>query len=402
MPGIEQWWLEKPIIKDPMDTDYYKITGDQPVWHSYSDVIAEYKFINRGETKFPPGFSKALRCQIDMMADLRFSDESMAFLERHGGYYLDEKYLNYNRVYRFDPSEVIITCDGDDTVEEVDVSAIGKWPDVFRWETHILSIMSELNNAMKGFEPEPDFEEKAYRKALLLKEAGVRWSEYGARRRASLEVQDRALSAALAGSNGNLTGTSDLYLAMKHDIAPIGTHGHELPMGLGAIHGYGKGNEEFLKLWSDDFNGHLGVALTDTYTTERFLEKFTTYYCKLFDGVRQDSGDPLVFADRIIEHYISQHVDPKTRSIVFSDSLNVEKVLKIWEYCRDKFYKVWFGIGTNISNDCGLTPLNIVMKLHRLYFEGRWHYAVKFSDVPGKVTGHPDAVRLAEGVLQLS
>ena len=156
-----------------------------------------------------------------------------------------------------------------------------------------------------------------------------------------------------------------------------------------------------LEHWVDVFRGDLGVALSDTYTTDIFLKQFDTKFAKLFDGVRHDSGDPIEFADKVIKHYKKNGINPLYKFIIFSDGLNVEKVDKITTACKDKI-GVSFGIGTNLTNDVGLQPMNIVIKLTDVNFDGSWLPVIKISDEKGKHTGKPEVIHLAKNLLGIS
>jgi nicotinate phosphoribosyltransferase len=171
-------------------------------------------------------------------------------------------------------------------------------------------------------------------------------------------------------------------------------------MTIAAIYGYNKANEVAFKLWADTYDGDLGIALTDTYTSDRFFRSFNMRLSKLFDGLRHDSGDPYVFTDKAIAHYKSVGIDPMTKVLVFSDGLNTEVATKIKEYCVGKI-KCSFGIGTNFTNDVGVDPLNIVIKISEVLVDGVWIPAVKLSDNISKNTGDPEEVKLCKSVLRI-
>ena len=201
--------------------------------------------------------------------------------------------------------------------------------------------------------------------------------------------------------NSNFVGTSNVYFAYKYNITPIGTHAHEWFMFHAAKYGYKMANHLSMENWTDVYRGDLGIALSDTFTTEVFFKSFDKKFAKLYDGVRHDSGDPIEFADKVIAHYEKLGIDPKSKAIVFSDSLNPEKAVKIKDHCRSKI-KCSFGIGTNFSNDVGVKPLNMVIKMVEAKPEGEdWHHTIKLSDSKGKYTGNVDEIEMAKHVLNI-
>jgi nicotinate phosphoribosyltransferase len=188
---------------------------------------------------------------------------------------------------------------------------------------------------------------------------------------------------------------------MIHRLKAIGTQAHELYMVIAALFGYRMANKITMEKWIEIFRGDLGIALSDTFTTDVFLQSFDKKFAKLFDGVRQDSGDPIEQAEKIVKHYDSLGIDPTTKTIVFSDSLNLDKVATIHEWCKGKI-KDAYGIGTFLTNDVGVKPLNFVIKLTAVQgCTGEWLPTVKLSDTPGKHTGPKDEVELCKNVLRI-
>jgi nicotinate phosphoribosyltransferase len=190
-------------------------------------------------------------------------------------------------------------------------------------------------------------------------------------------------------------------MAMIHKTKPIGTHAHEWFMFHAARYGFKMANAMGLEHWVNVYRGDLGIALSDTYTSEVFFGQFDKMFSKLFDGVRHDSGDPIEFADKVIAHYQKMGIDPKSKTIIFSDSLNYKKVAAIADYCSGKI-AMSFGIGTNLTNDAGLEPMNIVIKMTAAFpKDGEWTDVVKLSDEPGKHTGNQDVIALAKTILNI-
>lgn len=199
----------------------------------------------------------------------------------------------------------------------------------------------------------------------------------------------------------NYIGTSNVRLAMDYNVIPIGTHAHEWFMFHAAHFGYKMANRAGLDNWVNVYHGDLGIALSDTFTTDVFINSFDRKFAKLFDGVRHDSGDPLKFIDKITAHYKSMNIDPRSKTIIFSDALTPDTVRRIADYCRDKI-GMSFGIGTNFTNDVGLEALNMVIKMSDAFTEnGVWTPTVKLSDCEGKYTGDHQAIELAKAILSI-
>ena len=218
-------------------------------------------------------------------------------------------------------------------------------------------------------------------------------------------MHERVLRALQVEAGDCLVGTSNLHLAMLLSLVPIGTKAHEWFKAHACMFGVRDATNRALKAWSDEFGANLGIALTDTFTTEVFLRNFGPFFAKLYDGVRHDSGDPMAFADRIIGHYESLRIDPTTKTIVFSDGLDVDKALRILDHCRDRI-RVAFGIGTHFTNDVGHPAMNIVIKLWSMTIRNhrgeRVIPATKIPDDIGKATGEREAIDHALYELGLS
>lgn len=239
-------------------------------------------------------------------------------------------------------------------------------------------------------------------KARRFAEIGAEISEFGTRRRFSFEVQDRVIGILKEYSGKYLKGSSNVCLAMKYNLTPMGTHPHEWFMYHGAHYGYRSANALALANWVDVYDGHLGIALTDTYTTDNFFSSFDTQYAKLFDGLRWDSGDPYVFTEKALKHYREKRIDPRTKTVVYSDALDLEGVENIRSFVNGRLHDV-YGIGTFLSNDVGVKPLNMVIKMFECKPQGGKEFwpVVKLSDVEGKHTGDPKEIALCQGLLRI-
>jgi nicotinate phosphoribosyltransferase len=384
------------IIHSILDTDLYKLTMGQAVLHRYDPLEVEYTFINRGQTKFPKHFAEALTDQVKHMAGLKLHPGEADYLNSSVFYYLKKGYVEWLSGYRFNPDEVLITQEDGD----LGIKIRGPWYRTIYWEVPLLATISELYYNMMGILPDNQWRDRAIKKAKIFNELNVKIAEFGTRRRYSRRVQEQVVGflrqyACPSINGGVLNGTSNVDLAYRYRLTPIGTYAHEWVMAHSAMFGTRMANTMAMDAWEREFDASLGIALTDTYTTDGFLESFSAHYAKLFDGVRQDSGDPLIFADKIIEHYQRHRINPLHKTIVFSDALNTAKAVEINNYCRGKI-PCSFGIGTHLTNDVGVTPLNMVIKLSAVTLSnGRHLNVVKLSDDKGKITGDPKAVENA-------
>ena len=384
------------IIHDFLDNDLYKVTTMNAIQKKFPDSEVVYRFVNRGNTVFPPGFAAALREEVDAMADVVLSRDNERFM-RAKCYYFDSVFFDLLKGFRFNPAEVTVSQDGG----RLDVEIRGAWYRTVLWEVPLMAMISELYYQMTGQEPH-DWERKAIEKADAFVDMGAELSEFGTRRRFSFDVQDRVIGILKENMKGLLNGTSNVYFAMKYNLTPMGTHPHEWFMYHGAHYGYRSANALALENWVDVYDGYLGIALADTYTSDNFFASFNTKYAKLFDGLRWDSGDPFEFTEKALEHYRLHRVDPRTKTVVYSDALDLEGVRKIKAFVAGRLHDV-YGIGTYITNDVGVKPLNMVIKLFECRPKGSGEFlpTVKLSDVAGKHTGDPDEIDLCLRMLRL-
>ena len=382
-----------------LDNDFYKFTMQQGVTQLFPEAGARYQFINRGRHIFPEGFAEALQEAVNQMASLRLSYDERMFLERTCPY-LTPFYLDFLQFYRYRPEEVSINQHADQLAVHVE----GPWYRTILWEVPLMSLICELFYRMTGGERIPDQEmtDRTRDKIRKYRDLGITVAEFGTRRRYSYEVHSLVADALKRYGAGCFIGSSNVHMAMKYQTKPIGTHAHEWFMFHAARYGFKMANATGLENWVKVYRGDLGIALSDTYSTDVFFNQFDKMYSKLFDGVRHDSGDPLLFADKAIAHYERLGIDPLTKTIIFSDALNYQKVEKIAAHCRDKI-RVSFGIGTSLTNDAGLRALNIVIKMTEAQTSnGDWTDVVKLSDEPGKYTGSPKMIAQAREVLGIT
>lgn len=388
-------------VQSLLDTDLYKLSMGQAALFgrrcgiSYADCNVTYDFINRGQTKFPKGFAEQLKREIYLMSRdcclMRHEEEYLRSIS-----FFKPAYIDYLRRYRFNQNQVVVHQNEDG---ELDVKIHGPWHETILWEVPLLATISELYYSMSAKFPDDQTLARMAYKAARLGEAGVPVADFGTRRRFSYKVQKDLVKTFHAHCK-SFVGTSNVDLAMKYGVKAIGTHAHEWFSFHAALFGYRLANYHALEAWVDEYQGDLGIALTDTFTTDVFWRDFGPKFAKLFDGCRHDSGDPYKFGERVIEHYKSLGIDPLTKTIVFSDGLNVETACSIRAYFEGKI-KTAFGIGTHLTADCGHTPLNMVIKLVEVEYGGQKIKTVKLSDVPGKETGDREEIEICKKIYGL-
>lgn len=381
-----------------LDNDFYKFTMQNAVVNLFPRAKAKYALINRGQHQFPPGFGELLQNALTELARLQLTKSEKEFLSKKCPY-LPPTYLDFLQGFRYDPDEVTIIQDG----TNLSVTIEGYWYRTILWEVPILFLICELYyeaNHLNRISNE-QVAEIAKNKILKYRELGITIADFGTRRRHSYEVQKITVESLLKNGADCFIGTSNVHLAMLLNTKPIGTHAHEWFMFHAAKFGFKMANSLALENWVIIYRGDLGIALSDTYTSEVFFHQFDRKFSKLFDGVRHDSSDPIEFAKKTIAHYKNYGIDPLSKTIIFSDSLDYEKVKNIAEFCRGKI-GFSFGVGTNFTNDVGLQPLNIFLKMtNALPEEGVWTPVIKLSDEKGKYTGDLNAIALAKKVLEL-
>jgi len=384
------------MLKYFTDNDLYKFSIMHAIQKLYPWAYVHYDFINRGEDHFPSGFAERLCEEVKSMANLKMTQEEKKFILKKC-YFLDPFFIDFLEGYRYNPEEVHISQEGG----KLNLYIEGFWYRTVLWEVPILALISELYFEMTHSVPK-DVEKKARDKALALKEMQADYSEFGTRRRYSFEVEDKVVKILQENSGSYFKGTSNVYLAMKYNTTPIGTMPHEWFMYHGAVFGYRSANIKAMEAWVDVFQGSLGIALTDTYTTDAFLRSFNLKLAKLFDGMRCDSGDPLAFLEKVIRFYKDNRIDPLSKTIVFSDSLDLEEVKKIKARVNGRIHDT-YGIGTYLSNDVGVKPLNMVIKLTRVKQtpSDDFIHAVKLSDSPSKHIGDTSEIRISKLTLGL-
>lgn len=387
------------VIKTILDTDLYKFTTSYAYIKLFPYAMGTFTFIDRDDTEYTEGFLEALKSEIHNLSMVQLTSEELEYMASHCRF-LPRVYWEWLSSFRFDPDKIEV---GLDEHRHLQMRVTDYLYKVTLYEVPLLAIVSEIRNQFLN--RIPDKETLLLRladKVKLSNDHQMPFSEFGTRRRFSFDVQNLVV-AYLKENARYCTGTSNCYLAMKYDMRPMGTHPHEWFMFHGAQFGYKHANYMALENWVNVYDGDLGTALSDTYTSDSFLSNFSRKQAKLFDGVRCDSGDEIEFIDRLIDRYKELGIDPTTKTIIFSNALDFGKALQIFEYCKGKI-RCSFGIGTNLTNDTGFPPANIVMKLSRckMNVNQEWRECVKLSDDMGKHVGSTTEVGACLHELRLS
>jgi len=374
-----------PVIASLLDTDVYKFTMLQTFLHRFPAATGEYRFVCRGGARRPlADFAEEIGRQLDHLCSLRFLPEELAYLR--GLRYIKPDLVDYLDLFQFRRRFIEVGTAGD----ALSIVARGPLVHVMLFEIFVLAIVSEVS--FSQYEREPCLAEGRRRlaaKVALLHAFEQRaprrhpyvFFEFGTRRRASRAWHEEVVRTLAAEVPALFRGTSNVDLARRYDLVPIGTMAHEY---LQAHQAFGYRLRDFQRAafdnWVHEYRGDLGTALTDVVGLEAFLRDFDLYFAKLFDGLRQDSGDPAWWGERVLEHYERLRIDAHTKMLTFSDALDFPKTFELHERFADRA-KVGFGIGTHLTHDVGATPLNIVMKLVRCNDQP----VCKISDSPGKV-----------------
>ena len=370
------------IVQNLLDTDFYKLTMMQAVLHNYPNAEVEWEFRCRNREDLRPYLAE-IRYQLERLAELEITADQLAFLERIP--FMKPDFIRFLRLFRFDLRYVQTGIEDD----QLFIRLRGPWLHVILFEVPVLAIVSEVRNRYRYRDVLIEqVRERLYEKLDWLRReasaeelAEFQLADFGTRRRFSYRVQEEVVHILKRDFPGRFVGTSNVHLAREFDLKPIGTMAHEWLM---AHQQLGPrlidSQSAALDCWVREYRGLLGIALTDCITMDAFLRDFDLYFAKLFDGLRHDSGDPLAWAEKAIAHYHKLGVDPRTKTLVFSDALDLPKALAIFRALRGRI-QVSFGIGSNLTCDIpGVEPMNIVLKMTACNGQP----VAKISDAPGK------------------
>ncbi len=367
-----------------LDTDLYKFTTSYAYIKLFPYAMGTFAFTDRDETEYSEDFLSELKSAIKSLAEVRLTEEEKDYMYAHCRF-IPLVYWEWLSSFRFEPEKINVYLDDKKHLHMEVTDFLYK---VTLYEVPLLAIVSEIKNKYSGYKIDREYVlSRLKEKVELSNQNKMPFSEFGTRRRFSYEVQELVIDY-LKKNSLYCTGTSNCHLAMKYNMLMMGTHPHEWFMFHGAQFGYKHANYMALENWVNVYDGDLGTALSDTYTSDSFLTNFSRKQAKLFDGVRCDSGDEFEFIDRLIARYQELGIDATTKTIIFSNALDFEKALRIYNYCSGKI-RCAFGIGTNLTNDTGYKPSNIVMKLTqcKMNKNQEWRECIKLSDDLGKHLG---------------
>jgi len=375
------------IISSLLDTDLYKFTMMQVVLHQFPGAEVEYRFKCRnagaaGVKDLAP-YVNEIREEIRGLCSLRFQDAELAYLKTMR--FIKSDFIDFLGIFRLNEKYVTVTALPSG---EIEVSIAGLWLHTILFEIPVLVIINEVY--FRNTQKQPNLAEGRKRLETKIGQlqvdglARLKIADYGTRRRfgkAWHEEVLQTLSTRLgSGVSAQFAGTSNVLFAMKLGLTPLGTMAHEY---LQACQGLGprlRDSQVFgFESWAKEYRGDLGIALSDVYGMSAFLRDFDMYFCKLFDGARHDSGDPFDWGERMIAHYVKNRVDPKTKTLIFSDGLTVPRTVELYQQFKGRC-QLAFGIGTDLTNDLGYEPLQIVIKMIRCNGQP----VAKLSDTPSK------------------
>ncbi|MBR5937607.1 MAG: nicotinate phosphoribosyltransferase [Clostridiales bacterium] len=382
------------IIRSLLETDMYKFSMGQAIYHQFPSYKTTWTFRCRNkDVKFTSEMIEEIKDQIRAYCELQFTEEELQYLDDIK--WIKGSYIDFLRLWKPRYEDFDITTDAECGLS---IETRGTWLNTSMYEIPTLAIVNEVYFRMAYDYDDliKSFEERLNEKIGWLQSGKYcisSFSEFGMRRRLSAEAQEMAVRALAAAdlADSKFVGTSNVFLAKKYNLTPVGTMAHEWIMCVGQgdhKHNPAYSNWYALRAWVDEYGVLNGTALTDAITTDCFLRDFQLTYSTLFSGVRHDSGDPIEWGEKMISHYNSLGIDATTKTLLFSDSLNFEKADKIYRHFQSRA-KVAFGIGTYIANDTHMPALNIVMKTTLCNGQD----VAMISDVDGKgMCKNPDYV----------
>ena len=387
------------IIQSLLDTDLYKFTMMQVVLHHFPAAQVEYRFKCRDADIDLTPYVGEIRDEIRALCSLRFEPHELDYLRSWRFFKSD--YVDLLKLFQFD-DRFIDVAPLAGSPPEIDIRIKGPWLHTILFEVPVLAIVSEVYN--RNVNAGRDLAEGRRRLAAKIEtingvpDPAFRIADYGTRRRFSRDWQEEVIATLQRGIGPKFVGTSNVDLALRHGLTPLGTMAHEYLQACQAVGPRLRDSQVFaFNTWAREYRGDLGIALTDVCGMDAFLSDFDLFFCKLFDGVRHDSGDPFEWGEKMIAHYQHMRIDPRTKTMVYSDSLNVPLAIRLFEYFRGRTQTA-YGIGTNLTNDVGVAALQIVIKMTRCNGQP----VAKISDEPTKTMDYdPSYVAYLREVFQV-
>ncbi|MGP9543683.1 nicotinate phosphoribosyltransferase [Psychrobacter sp. AOP7-B1-25] len=380
-----------PIITSLLDNDLYKFTMLQAMLHQFPQTHGVYRFRcrNNKDAAYPlSDIQKDLEQQLDSLCELRFLPDELEYLRSLR--FIRSDFVDYLELFKLKRRFITVSTDDKGRLF-IDIE--GPMIQAMFFEVFVLAIVNELYfNALSNDSVIEEGQRRLNEKVTLLHQYAEKQAQhgqdtppfivadFGTRRRFSRRWQAHVVETLHKAEPKIVGGTSNVYLAKQLGMTPIGTMAHEFMQAFQALDVRLRDSQKAaLEAWVHEYRGDLGIALTDVVGMDAFLRDFDLYFAKLFDGLRHDSGDPYIWGDKAIAHYEKLKIDPKTKILTFSDGLNLEKAWELHQYFKGRI-RTSFGIGTNLTNDMGITPINIVLKL----VECNGQPVAKLSDSPGK------------------
>jgi nicotinate phosphoribosyltransferase len=387
------------IIRSLLDTDLYKFTMMQAVLHQYPAAQVQYRFKCRTPNIDLAAHLPRIRAEIDALCTLHLADDELDYLR--GLRFIKSDFVDFLGLFHFDRKYVRLEASAQ-VPGEIELVIEGPWLHTILFEVPLLAIINEVYfDALDQGDAEEGLrrlQAKLQRLRAIPDAAACAIADYGTRRRYSRSWHGRMLPLLRDGLGAQFVGTSNVYFARQYGMTPMGTMAHEWLQAFQALGPRLRDSQgAALEAWAREYRGDLGIALSDVVGIDAFLRDYDMYFCKLFDGMRHDSGDPFVWGERMLAHLAANRADPRTKSLVFSDGLDVDKVERLSAHFRGRC-RLAFGIGTNLTNDLGPQALNIVIKMTRCNGQP----VAKLSDSPGKsMCDDPDYVRYLRQVFGL-
>jgi nicotinate phosphoribosyltransferase len=358
------------MIHSLLDTDFYKLTMMQVVLHQYASAWVRYAFKWRNWDEMHltvslQDFKCKVDAEIDRLCELRFTEDEVNYVASIR--FFKPYFIEYLRLFQMNRSYINTYIED----EQLKINIEGPWLNTILYEIPVLATISELYSGLHGVDDKTwlqDGRKRLKDKVGLLNKAIVanqrfNFADFGTRRRASYLWQEEVLKYLIGNCEGSLVGTSNTHFAMKLGIKPIGTMAHEFfqahqQLGPRLV----DSQKVALQCWADEYRGDLGIALSDTMGFDKFLKDFDRFFSLLFNGCRQDSGDPILWTEKLIAHYKEMRIDPRTKSAIYSDGLTLESAVDIFARFNDQI-QISFGIGTHLTNDCGFVAPQVVIKM---------------------------------------
>ena len=379
------------IITSLLDTDLYKFTMMQVVLHQFPGAQVEYKFKCRTPGVDLAAHADDIRAEIRALCTLQFQDSELAYLR--GLRFIKSDFVDFLGLFKLNEKYITVTALPNG---EIDIAIVGPWLHTILFEIPVLAIVNEVYFRNTQSAPDlPEGRRRLEQKIDALRGDGLsdlKIADYGTRRRFSRAWHDEVLRVLVArlgtaqspghttGVPGQLAGTSNTLAAMRLGLTPLGTMAHEYLQAAQALGPRLRDSQVFgFESWAREYRGDLGIALSDVYGMDAFLRDFDLLFCKLFDGARHDSGDPFEWGERMLAHYARNRVDARTKTLIYSDGLTVPSTIALYHQFKGRC-QLAFGIGTNLTNDLGYEPLQIVIKMVRCNGQP----VAKLSDTPAK------------------